>query len=221
MMADRDTSELVRQLARDGGPVRRIPAPPIRAVTWLAIALASVAVVVFIISPRPDLAAKLSDWRFVIEQLAALATAVTAAIAAFCLTVPGHSRRFALLPALPLGVWVGTLGLGCIADWMQHGVAGLRLAPDLACFPYIAMVGAVPAIAIVVMLRQGAPLWPYLTLGLAGLAAAALGNFGLRFFHTQDAAIMVLVWQFGSVVLLSALVGMTGRLVLRWRHRAG
>lgn len=49
---------------------------------------------------------------------------------------------------------------------------------------------------------------------LGTLAAAALANFGLRLFHTADAALMVLVWQFGTVVLFTALAGLWGRRLL-------
>jgi len=52
---------------------------------------------------------------------------------------------------------------------------------------------------------------------LGGLAAAGLGNFGLRFFHQQDASVMVLVWQVGTVFLLTMLAGWAGRLILEWR----
>jgi len=52
---------------------------------------------------------------------------------------------------------------------------------------------------------------------LGGLAAAGLGNFGLRLFHPQDSSLMVLVWQMGSVLLLSVLCGLGGRSLLRWR----
>jgi hypothetical protein len=68
-----------------------------------------------------------------------------------------------------------------------------------------------------VMLRRGAPLTPKITTALGGLAAAGLGNFGLRLFHPQDSSLMVLVWQMGSVLLLTLLCGMAGRLLLRWR----
>jgi hypothetical protein len=205
------TSDLIDRLVEDAKPVRRLPHPAIRAATWLCAALPFVTLVVLVMSPRPDLAAKLTETRFLIEQAAAFATAIAAAIAAFTFSVPGIDRRWALLPAAPLGLWVASLAAGCVADWLNFGAEGLRLTPDLACFPSIALVGAAPAIAIVVMLRRGAPLAPFLTMALAGLAAAALGNFGLRFFHAQDAGLMVLVWQFGSVGLLAALVGVFGR----------
>src|SRR5262249_26039312 len=76
---------------------------------------------------------------------------------------------------------------------------------------------AVPAIAVAVMVRRGAPLTPHLTAALGGLAAAGLGNFGLRFFHPQDASLMVLVWQFGTGFILSAFSSWAGRYLLYLR----
>lgn len=90
------------------------------------------------------------------------------------------------------------------------GSNGLSLQPDWFCFPAIVLVGAIPAVAMVVMLRRGAPLMPCRTVTLGRLAAAGLGNFGLRFFHPQDASLMVPVWQFGRVVILAALAGCLG-----------
>jgi hypothetical protein len=75
----------------------------------------------------------------------------------------------------------------------------------------------VPAIAMALMLRRGAPLTPFVSAALGGLAAAGLGNFGLRLFHPQDASIMVLVWQMGTVFVLTALAGWAGRFLLDWR----
>ena len=57
---------------------------------------------------------------------------------------------------------------------------------------------------------------PRLTITLGALAAAALGNFGLRLFHYQDASFIVLVWQFGSVAILSLLAAWAGRRILQW-----
>src|SRR5215471_2432514 len=66
----------------------------------------------------------------------------------------------------------------CVEDWIHFGPDGLSLQPDWFCFPAIVLVGAVPAIAMAVMLRRGAPLTPHITSALGGLAAAGLGNFG-------------------------------------------
>jgi hypothetical protein len=212
------TDDLIRQLAAEIAPVRPLPSPWVQATQWFAIAVASVAVVVLLVSPREDLATKLTETGFLLEQGAALATAITAAVAAFCMVMPGHSRRLALLPLFPLTVWLGSLGLGCLRAWLEFGADALQLDPDWICLPAIALVGAVPALTMVIMLRRGAPLAPRITVALGALAAAALGNFGLRLFHPQDASLMVLVWQFGTVALLSALAGWSGASFLRWRH---
>ncbi|MBA7711941.1 hypothetical protein ES703_120909 [subsurface metagenome] len=58
---------------------------------------------------------------------------------------------------------------------------------------------------------------PHLTTALGGLAAAGLGDFGLRLFHTQDASAMVLVWQMGTIFVLVGLAGWLGRSLLDWR----
>lgn len=212
-----ETVRLIRLIADSAEPVRPLPRPIIRTILWAAISLAYVGLVVSVISPRDDLAAALADPRYLIEQLAALATGITAAAAAFATTIPGYSRRAFLLPVAPLLVWLGSLGQGCIQAWIRFGSAGLSLEPDLICFPSIVVVSAVPAVLMVAMLRRGAPLFPHATTALGALAAAGLGTFGLRLFHGQDASLMVLVWQFGSVFILAALASSLGRHVLNWR----
>lgn len=213
-----ETDDLIERLATRHRPIRRLPPPRKRALYWLSIALCGVAAVVVLMSPRDDLAAKLTDTRFLIEEVAALATAVAAAFSAFCLIIPGHSRAVALLPAPPLAIWLGSLGQGCWQAWLNFGDEAWRLSPDWVCFPAIVTVGAIPALTMVAMLRKGAPIAPRMTVMLGALAAAALGNVGLRLFHPQDASLMVLVWQFGSVALLSMLAGWSGRQILTWRH---
>jgi hypothetical protein len=216
-----DTEKLIQTLAATAQPVQPLPRPWIRSAIWLAIAIPYIALVVYVMSPRADLAEKITDARYLIEQFAALATGTAAAVAAFATTIPGYSRKILLLPVLPLLVWLGVLGQGCVSALIQFGWNGLSLQPDWFCFPAIVLVGAIPAVAMVAMLRRGAPLMPCTTVTLGGLAAAGLGNFGLRFFHPQDASLMVLVWQFGSVFILAALAGCLGRYVLNWRSIVG
>jgi len=216
-----ETDRIIDQLAQAARPVRPLRPPLARTMIWLLIVAPFVAMTVFAMSPRTDLAAKASDPHFVIEMFAALATGVAAALAAFATTIPGRSRKIAWLPLLPLGAWLGSLGHGCLQSWIRFGADGLTLRPDWVCFPAIALVGAVPALAMAVMLRRGAPLAPHLSTALGGLAAAGLGNVGLRLFHAQDASLMVLVWQVGSVFVLAALAGLLGRSLLHWRPVPG
>ena len=216
-----DTEGLIRRLAEQIEPVRPLSRPWMRAARWLVLSASYIGVMLLLRSPRSDLSSELSQPHFLIEQVAALATGIAAAAAAFASVVPGHNRRFLALPLLPLAVWLGSLGQGCVQDWIQLGPQGLSLRPDWFCLRAIAVLGAGPAIAMALMLRRGAPLMPHLTTALGGLAAAGLGDFGLRFVHREDASVMVLVWQFGAVCLLSALAAGVGRYLLNWRSIAG
>lgn len=206
------TGELIDLLVCDARPVRRLQPPLCRAALWLMAALVVTALAVLVISPRPDLLAKLAEPRFLAEEVVALLTAVSAAIAAFALSVPGLDQRLALLPGL---AWLGTLGAGCMADFLTAGSNALQLAPEPECILYIAIIGLLPAALGVAMLRRGLLVRPRIALFLLALAAAAIGNFGLRLFHATDAGMMVLVWQFGSVLLLSGLGALAGPALLR------
>jgi len=215
------TEDLISTLAAGTRtPIHRLRPPSTRLALWLAVSVPWVAVVVALMSLRPDLATKLGEPRWMVEQATALMTAAAAAMAAFCTGVPGRPRWERLVPVLPLALWIGMLGAGCLRDWIRLGSQGLNLEQDWACLPGIVMVGFVPAIAMAVMLRRGAPLVPILSVGLGGLAAAALADFGLRLSHAQDAGLMVLVWQAGTVVLLTALSAAAGRGLVRWHHLA-
>ena len=216
-----ETDRLIQELARGSRSISRLAHPWTRTAIWLGLAVPYVALVVIAMSPRADLAAKFSDPAYLLEQFAALATAIAAGFAAFGSTVPGFNRRYLFLPALPLGLWLASLSLGCLRTWLQYGPEGLSLQPDWLCFPAIVVVGSMPAIAMAVMLRRGAPLNPILTTALGGLAAAGLGDFGLRLFHPQDASVMVLIWQMSTVALLTLLAGMVGNLLMNWRALTG
>ena len=211
-----ETDRLIQQLAQGSGKTSRLSSPSTRTAIWLGLAVPYVALVVTMMTLRSDLAAKLVEPTYLIEQIAALFTGIAAGFAAFASTVPGFDRRFLMLPALPFGIWFGSLSLGCFRAWLVYGPDGLSIHPDWLCFPAIILVGMVPAIVIAIMLRRGAPLTPHLTTALGGLAAAGLGDFGLRLFHPQDASAMVLVWQMGTVFLLTALAGWFGLLLLDW-----
>ena len=210
------TEELIRTLTSDCAPVRPLAHPGWRAAVWFAISLGYVAAVVAAIGLRPDISTKLADSKFLVEVGAAFLTSMMAAAAAFCAGCPGRPiwERFAPVPFLAL--WLASLGEGCWREWLASSAAGLAIRPDLMCFPVIIAIGIVPGLLIFIMIRRGAPIAPFSTMGLAALAAAALGAAALRLFHPEDASIMVLVWQFGSVALLTGLESLFGRFFLRW-----
>jgi hypothetical protein len=212
------TDEFIRRLAADTGAVRRLKPPLQRGLIWLALALPYVAAVVWGHLTRLDAAQVMADPRFMVEQAASFATAFTAAFAAFGSVVPGFDRRVLLLPLAPLALWLASVGHGCVQDWLLLGADGLAVRPDWDCLPAALLIGVVPAAAMLVMLRRGAPLRPHATLALGALAVAALGNLGMQVFHFRDATIMLLVWHLGGMAVLALLAGSLGGRLLRWRH---
>jgi hypothetical protein len=211
------SEELVRRLAANAKPVHRLPHPLWRAMMWFLLSLAYAAGLVFAMGLRADLSARLAEPRFLIEISAAILTSMMAAAAAFCSTCPGRPLWERLAPFPFLLVWLASLGEGCWRDWTLHGLQGLAIQPEFSCFWKIVAASAAPLILILIMVRRGAPIAPYLTTGLATLAAASLVAAAMLLFHGEESSVMVLVWQFGSVVTVSAFAALFGRQLLYWQ----
>jgi hypothetical protein len=215
-MSRLDTDTLIDRLATDAGPVHRVAPLWRRVALWLGLAIPPLLVIVAVHGLAVDMPTLFGDGQLMIEQVAALLTAIFAAAAAFASTIPGASRRWLWLPAVPLAVWLLTLGRGCIDDWLRLGAEGLALRPDTGCLIPMLLMAVVPTGAMLLMLRRGAPLAPRTTLLLGALATAAVVAFGLRFFHIGDASIMVLVWHMGLAAVLCLAAGIAGGRVLGW-----
>jgi hypothetical protein len=214
------TDDLIVRLAAGAEPVRPLARPWLRAILWLALGLPPVLLIVWWHGLEGKAGMAAADPRMVVEGVAILATAVSAAIAAFASAVPGVSRRWLWVPLVPLAVWLATVGQGCVDDYRAMGAAAFALRPDTDCLIPTILAGIVPTAAMLIMLRRGAPLVPRQTLMLAGLAVAALVNIGMILFHVGDVSFMVLVWHIGVVLVFAGLAGWAGPRVLTWRPAA-
>jgi hypothetical protein len=212
-----DTETLIRELADRIPPVQPLARPGVRAAAWLAIAVPAALLVVVMMTGRGDWVSRLGMPRVISEEIFALATGILAAIAAFASVVPGYNRRVLFLPLVPMALWLGGLGQSSVRDWLQLTVYGFSMQSEWVCLPATIMAGAVPAIAMAVMLRRGAPLTPRLSALLGGLAAAGLGDLGVCVTHHAYGNVLVLVWHLSIVAALTVIAGSAGRHVLSWR----
>jgi hypothetical protein len=212
-----DTSQLIDQISENIEPTGQLSRPWVRTGIWFSIAI-PYAIAIILIQPLAFDHWKIADVRFVIEQMAAIATAVLSANAAFQSIIPGFNRLKLLWPFLPLLLWLLVLGDGCWRDWQIYGNNALSLRDDWGCLPPALAISLLPAITIVVMLRRGAPLIPHVTLAFASMAVVAFANFTMRFHHYGDASIIILVWHFGMVVAFTLVASMFGAQLLNWRH---
>lgn len=204
------TEDLVTAMVREMGPVRRLRPPLVRAALWLGFSVAVIAALVLVFGPRADLAERLArPWEAAQIALAAL-TAAAAAIAAFHLSLPDRSARWALLPLPGFALWVASLGWGCVADFVRLGPGGLALGTSWGCLGFILGLSVPMGGAMLLALRHAAPIRPVPTMAAGTLSIAMLASVGLSITHHLDAAIMVLVWHAGAVLLAVAIGATAG-----------
>jgi hypothetical protein len=208
-----NTDHLVRALVNDLRPVTPLAPTGRRLFRWLAIGVPFVAVVVVVMGVRPDIGEKLSDATFLFQEFAMAVTALAAAWAALAAGIPGTWRGALYAPVAPLLLWGGAMGYQYAREWQGGDAAALMLGIDLQCIPGIMVTGSVPLLAIIAAIRAVGPQNRTVAVFWGTFASAALANGALRLFHTVDAAIMVIVWQFGSV-LAFAVVAAFARNVL-------
>ena len=209
------TPDLIDALVECATPVRRLRPPLVRGALWLALAALILALLAIVHGVRADLGERLHQPVFVVSITAALATGVLAAVAAFMVSLPDRSQWWLAVPAPALAVWVGTIGYGCLTDWVVIGLDGVRFGETLRCFATLVLTSVPLAIALAVMLRYAALLRPGAVTLAGALAVAAITSSALSLFHDLDATMMILIWDLGTAALITGLGGLFGRRVLR------
>jgi len=211
------TENLIASLAQDLTPVQRLAPPHKRVLGWMAIAF-PVSLVMGALVEQQSFALifgdqqpfalaieRLSNARSLIELAAILLTALTAGYAALCCVQPGRAKNAWMLPVLPFTAWLALVGESCFQLFQQIGPEQFSFAPHWTCYPSVVATGAAPALVMVILLKRGMLTSPSVTVGLAVLAASALGAVGLRLFHPPDATAMLLMWQLIATITFLAL----------------
>ena len=202
------TDQLIEELSTGLTPVRALRAPALRALLWLT-AVAVVGIVgIARFSQLPLILPRLADPRVTVECVATALTAVTAILAAFELSLPDRSARWAWLPLPSLLVWLGASGLGCLRNGLSlHEPEGF-MGHSPHCFLFITGVSVPLAVALFWMLRKARPMdaLPVAATGTLGVAATAA--LVLQFFHPFDVTVIDLalhVAAIGIVMLIGSL----------------
>jgi hypothetical protein len=212
------TEQLITNLTRDVLPVQPLGRPWRRTLVWAVSASLYLALLIVAMSPRDDLGLRVAEPRFMLEQLAALLTGLTAAAAACATAIPGYRRDVVVVPLVCLALWIAIVGVGA----MQDARAGAMVfGGDWQCIATVLAGAALPAAMMAVMMRRGAPVRPRVTAALGMLAAAGLGNLGACLFHPHSSNLIVLVWHCGVVLGLAVAAGLCGRVLLPWPGGGG
>lgn len=201
------TEELIDSLAARAGPVRRLPPPMLRAAFWLAFAALIVTMLGVSHGLRPDIVQRASDPLFSVRLAGALATGILAAISVFLISLPDRSGWWVLLPAPGAIAWLSTIGYGCLVNWVRLEPGDVHLAGALNCIATLILTGVPLSLALFVMIRRAGPLRPTPVVVCGALSVAGITATALSLFHTLDATVLILLWNFGTAALFLVLGG--------------
>ena len=125
---------LVQALSVDLTPVRRLAAPALRVLLWLAI-VGAVALALAMVSDVGAMIRRLTAapdmW---VAALSSMLTAVLAAAAAFQLSLPDRKAAWALVPLPAVLLWIGASGMGCLESLglLRKSIRCHLISPSIA-----------------------------------------------------------------------------------------
>lgn len=217
-MADLPVDHLIDGLASRLTPVRRLRPPALRAAMWLgALLVLAVALYVILGGQVQTMGAR----AYVLPAfIAAVATAVLAAVAAFELSLPDRADAWALLPLPALALWLALSGLGCLADLGEPTAWGARWVETRECLLVI-LGSAIPlSLLLVLMLRRARPERAVRVALIAGIASAAAAGGILMLVHPHNSTVLDIAIH---AVCIAAVIGLNtvlgGRLLGRTQKR--
>lgn len=207
------TDDLIRALAAD----HPAEAPPKRMLRWLAPALlASFALLMLTLGPRPDLVESLGEPLSVLRFVLTLLLGLSALRAVLTLARP-EQKRGLFLPMLLVGViaaglWVWAWA-ATPAEGRQMAMVGKTMAYCLTTIPILSLF---PVAALFALLRRGAVTAP-LRAGLAaGLAGGGLAAAIYAIHCTEDSPLFYVTWYGLAILSVTLLSGLIGQRLLRW-----
>jgi hypothetical protein len=199
-----DTSNLIRRLAADAKPVKRLRPPTIRAGLFLLVVGSLCALAILLFANLTLFADRIAEPALAGEWAATLLTAAAAILAAFQLSLPDRSPAWALLPLPPVAAWIASSGYSCYRNWILVGPAGWELGESANCLMFIVAVSLPLALALLVVLRRALPLEPVRVAAVGALGVAALAAGALQFFHPFDVTFVDLGVHLGAVAFIVA-----------------
>jgi hypothetical protein len=210
------TNELIKSLAAEMKPVRRLRPPLFRAACWLMLGTLVLTLLAVNQGIRPDLAQRLGEPAFAASIAASMLTGILAAVAAFLVSLPDRSRLWLLLPAPTLAIWLSNIGLQCMTQWIAIGPDGIDPGEAARCFATLVLASLPLSLAMLVMLRYAAMVRPTPVAVMGGVSVAAITATALSLFHAADASVMILMWNVGTAIMFGGIGGFFGRRMFSW-----
>lgn len=204
------TEQLIESLAGNLQPVRPLRKPGLRAALWSGFATVVIAVIAAVGGSRADLAHALDEATFLVPLIGSWLTGVTAAVAAFQVSLPDRSRHWLWLPVVPILLWGTGFAVSCLSN-PGDIVGSLALLPESACLATIVLTSAALIVVLLPMLRRVKTLRPRLTAWLGCLAVAGFADTAHLLVHTEQDSLLALTVNLVPALVLVLLGGLAGK----------
>lgn len=211
------TDDLIRELAADARPVRRLAPWLRRTLLWLVVSALTAVAVVVSTGTRRDFGDVIWTGPYAFEALLLIVTALSAAAGAFILSVPG-AERSKLVRWLPIVAGAGAMlwVAGELAVVLAAGEQTGRIGPAWWCVQRTLVIGVLPGFLLFAMIGRAAPLraaWAGL---LVLLSTSAIGVLGTNIMCGVDRPVHLLLWHVGPMVGLTVVGAAIGASFLDW-----
>lgn len=204
------TEQVIDTLSEKLQPVRPLRKPSLRAALWSVFATLIIALVAMIGASRADLAHAMTEATFLFPLVGSWLTGLTAAIAAFHVSLPDRSRRWLWLPVAPVLLWGTGFAVTCFTN--PSDIPGsLALLPESACLMTILVTSAGLLVVLLPMLRRVKTLRPNLTAWLGCLAVAGFADTAHLLVHTEQDSLLALTVNLVPCLAVIVLGGLAGR----------
>ncbi|AYD03442.1 DUF1109 domain-containing protein [Neorhizobium sp. NCHU2750] len=213
------TDDLIRSMAMEAGDRARergkARTPTLRQALAAGLVLAlicSLATVILLSGPRPDLSNVATTWTFQFKVVAMTLAAGGASLMVRNAVIPGIAGK-RLLPLLPAALFM-LAGAGFDRSGLSLG--GAHASSVTSCMGVI-VIAALPALAVIfAAMRRGIPTRPRLAGTLAGILAGSLGGLAYTIACINDGAAFVALWYTLAIALVTAIGAIAGPRVLAW-----
>lgn len=211
------TDDLIRAMVADNASVK----PPIGR-TWLVCLAAGViaAAILFAVTlgPRSDFSwSILHAPRFQFKFVFTLAILLPALILLRRLVRPeAEAGAFSWLFGVPALLLAVAAGVEMMVLPVDHWPVYARGQNALVCMAMIPLLSAAPLVAMLYVLREGAPSRPAFAGAVAGLLAAGIGATLYASHCADDSPLFVALWYPIGIAVVTAAGTLAGARLLKW-----
>lgn len=211
-------SELILRLAERLAPVPRAFVARRLAFGSVAGLAVSIALVLLVLGPRPDLRAALATPMFWAKLVYPLSLGFIAWLASERLARPAASARARIVWLFVPLIIVITIGAFQYALALPAARMPLLMGGSARICPFLVLASAIPPLLGLVWAMRGlAPTRLRETGAIIGLAAGGAGAFAYAWHCTETGAPFLAVWYTLGIALAVIVGWITGPLLLRWR----